>query len=222
MSNDPCRPQRVVRDIHMHESIQGLLERSAKGQSDEVGHALDFSEDNGIQEAAASHKGGGVLSWGASLGSWRRRLFGQRDPDGVGAAADAHSAAGGMHGRGRAAGEDAGTWDADAEAGAGLGEGTGELDPGIAEALNWRNLTMFSRDIAAFDMLGEGGSLRTRPMLLHKVANPLHMHYLHWRLQHCRVPKQDLLFGPGEQLALRDLPSVHDIFRVSPRKKDAD
>lgn len=219
MSNDPCRPQRVVRDIHMHESIQGLLERSTKGQSDEVGHALDFSEDSGIQEAAASHKGGGgVLSWGVSLGGWRRRLFGHGKLD---AAADEMGTSGSMHGRGLAAEEDAGTWDADAdaEADAGLEAGNKELDPGIAEALNWQNLTLFSRDIAAFDVLGEAGSLRTRPMLLHKVANPLHMYYMHWRLRHCRVPKRDLIFGPGEELALRDLPSLHDIFHVSPRKK---
>lgn len=202
MSNDPCRPQRVVREMHLHESIQEVLERSAREQSDEVGQALDLSEDGAMQEAGAggAHKAGagGVAAslhdWGASLGAgWRRRTL----------------ADGGVA-------EEGVVEEEGAEAGQAALQG---LDPGIVEALNWANLTLFARELAAFDHLGEGGALRTRPMLLHKVANPLHMYYLHWRLQHCRVPKHDLIGGAGEQLALRDLPTLHEIFHVSPRKK---
>ena len=47
-----------------------------------------------------------------------------------------------------------------------------------------------------------------------QVANPLHMHYLHWRLQHCDVPVQDLLQPAAVQHAAKHIPSVHDIFAV--------
>eukprot|EP00892_Ulva_mutabilis_P006228 jgi/Ulvmu1/3978/UM182_0006.1 len=206
MSNDPCRPQRVVREIHMHESIQELLERSAKVQSDEVGQALDLSEDEAAQEAGGAgseaRKAAGVAAhafadWDNSVSTGWRRTLSQ-----PGAADDraAHAA------RQLQAGQAA-------EGGEAVSGVHQDLDPAVLEALNWRNLTLFAQTIAASDR--EGGSLRTRPMVLHKVANPLHMYYLHWRLQHCSIPKKDLIAAPGEALALRDLPSLHEIFHIT-------
>ena len=56
---------------------------------------------------------------------------------------------------------------------------------------------------------------RTRPMVLHKVANPLHLHYLHWRLTHCGIPPVDLLSPPALENALSWLPTVSDIFHMN-------
>ena len=49
-------------------------------------------------------------------------------------------------------------------------------------------------------------SWRSRPLILHKIADPLHMHYLHWRLLHCAIPRHDLP-GPAQDFALRDIPA---------------
>lgn len=221
MSNDPCRPQRVLREIHMHQSIQQLLERSEKVQSDEVGQALDLSEEDAGQEAGAAAQKT-VGEWGSAFSAgWRRKsLTSTAESDAVGAAGAVRSGW-----EVRAGGEAAGVRTrsgrglAEEQAGEAVSGVHSVLDPAVLEALNWRNLTLFAQTVAAWDMLGEGASLRTRPMVLHKVANPLHMHYLHWRLLHCSVPKKDLIGGAGEVLAQRDLPSLHEIFHITPRQK---
>jgi hypothetical protein len=56
---------------------------------------------------------------------------------------------------------------------------------------------------------------RTRPMIMHKVANPLHMHYLQWRLTHCGIPQADLMSEDALAYAASVLPSTADIFDVS-------
>ena len=50
-------------------------------------------------------------------------------------------------------------------------------------------------------------SWRSRPLILHKIADPLHMHYLHWRLLHCAIPRKELTKA-GEEFALRDIPDA--------------
>jgi hypothetical protein len=56
---------------------------------------------------------------------------------------------------------------------------------------------------------------RTRPMILHKVANPLHLYYLQWRLTHCSIPQADLLSDDAIASAASVIPSTADIFHVS-------
>lgn len=75
--------------------------------------------------------------------------------------------------------------------------------------------TALARSIAAEDDLATEADTtwRTRPMVMHKVANPLHMYYLHWRLQHCAIPKQDLLTPEAIALAQGSMPSTRVIFR---------
>jgi hypothetical protein len=48
-----------------------------------------------------------------------------------------------------------------------------------------------------------------------QVANPLHLYYLHWRLQHCAVPKADLLTEEAMSLAKDYMPSARLIFHYS-------
>jgi hypothetical protein len=55
---------------------------------------------------------------------------------------------------------------------------------------------------------------RTRPMVLHKVANPLHLYYLHWRLRHCAIPRKELLTPPALANSLNEIPSTKDIFHT--------
>ena len=79
--------------------------------------------------------------------------------------------------------------------------------------------SLFFRSIEAEDYLAEDSESgwRTRPMVMHKVANPLHLHYLHWRLQHCAIPKVDLLTPEAVALAQSSMPSARVIFHSSPQ-----
>lgn len=75
---------------------------------------------------------------------------------------------------------------------------------------------IFSDVLEREDESGERVSVwRTRPMILHKVANPLHMHYLQWRLTHCGIPQSELLTESALDSAAAEIPAVQDIFHVS-------
>lgn len=75
---------------------------------------------------------------------------------------------------------------------------------------------VYSDVLDATDDRGNAVSLwRTRPLVLHKVANPLHLHYLHWRLTHCGIPQIDLLSEAALSNALASLPTVSDIFHMN-------
>jgi hypothetical protein len=52
---------------------------------------------------------------------------------------------------------------------------------------------------------------RTRPMVMHKVAEALHLHYLHWRLQHCAIPAAELNSSAAVKSALRSMPPLRSL-----------
>ena len=57
--------------------------------------------------------------------------------------------------------------------------------------------------------------LRTRPMIMHKVNNPRHVHFLHWRVQHCGIPPDELNDAAAVASAAEYLPSRTDMYRMS-------
>ena len=52
-------------------------------------------------------------------------------------------------------------------------------------------------------------------MVMHKVNNPRHMHFLHWRLQHCGVPADELMDSAAVASAAERIPSREDMYRLS-------
>ena len=230
---------RVERKIHMNEAIQQLLERSAQAQAEEIGHSLslsvtdndengDFDSDTFSDDDAQS--GGAELDAetvpGLRGGSEKRKRASRHSPPVL---ATAHAEFEGEQRSLRA-----------------LTAVLGEVSALRHQNLNSHNrkvvnaseafqnlekqslastsqivntTSLFFRSIEAEDYMSDGNETfwRSRPMVMHKVANPLHLYYLHWRLQHCAIPKADLLSPEAVALARSSMPSAREIFQSTPQ-----
>jgi hypothetical protein len=184
LSHDPCKEETVWGTMFMSDSLKALLERSKKGQASEVAQAGDSGADV-TQIALPEAEEAAALDGGVS-----DRVNGD---DGGFRRLETLQGAGESD---------------DSEGSAGLG-GARQLPGDLAE---WLEGT---------PGLHGGGSARrlagewaTRAMILHKIANPLHLHYLHWRLQHCAIPRADLLDPAAVANAQSSMPSVSALFAL--------
>ena len=240
LSADPCRPMRVERKIHMTASIQQLLERSAQAQAEEVGHSLSLSvtetdetgDFKGESYSGDDDQDGGVASdtkttTGSLRGASPKRHRPPKHKPTVIAAAHAlpESQEAETEGEQRALRALMAVF---GEVSA-LRHRTLSNQKNSNALRNWEELnlsttpqfltgsSLFFRSIEAEDYLSDDSDSlwRTRPMVMHKVANPLHLHYLHWRLQHCAIPKADLLTPEAVALAQSSMPPARVIFHSS-------
>jgi hypothetical protein len=61
---------------------------------------------------------------------------------------------------------------------------------------------------------------QTPPMVMHKIANPLHLHYLHWRVHHCKIPRDGILDPAAIVNAQASMPSVSALFALPALNRD--
>ena len=51
-------------------------------------------------------------------------------------------------------------------------------------------------------------------MIMHKVNNPRHVHFLHWRLRHCGVPNDELMHARAVASAAAAIPAEEGMYRM--------
>lgn len=224
LSADPCKLSPVdASKMFKSSSFEQLLERSAKAQADEVGHSLELSIDDNNENGDSSDdsdSGDDGAAEGADTGGADTSLTKKQMLESWGVeAADA----GGQQNLLRALLAVFGEVSAlrsrnlnqNSVTALRQGEDSNTIQSGL-EILQYRAL--FSRTIDAEDFLSDKSESgwRTRPMIMHKVANPLHLHYLHWRLQHCAIPKADLMTPEAIANAQSYMPSARVIFHTIP------
>jgi hypothetical protein len=166
MSTDPCKPARASRQVHMHNSIQALLERSAREQGDEVGHKLDLTGGDG--EGGDGEEDDDAAS--ARLASALRRTL--RSEDDAQSTRTKEENSGNEDAQTKQSEEERSGDEADEEE-----HGSDDTDEGESEQEPpggaFEDQTVAKRTIAADDWVNVNGETfwRTRPMIMHKVRH---------------------------------------------------
>ena len=225
LSGDPCKPKKAESGIQMRESaLEELRDAASRQQSEEAGEEAELSTAD--QEADS----GGGVDQDAEGGAARMlrtapqlqdTLQHSSTVDAVRALCAA-SWARGVQASGATAAEPALTMQQGVPSPGSLAHAArappfqrvprrNSSAPGASRGDEIVYSDLLEREDAAGARVA---TWRTRPMILHKVANPLHMYYLQWRLTHCGIPQRELLTARALESAAANIPNVQDIFHV--------